>query len=304
MRASFVLSEIGIGLRRNFTMTVAVVVTVAISLALFGAGLLIREQVGTMKDYWYDKVEVSVYLCGEGSGSSSPNCNGQAVTDEQRTQLQEDLQATPLVEKVYYESKQDAYKRFKEQFKESPDLVQNVTPDALPESFRVKLKDPTQFEVVASAFRDRPGVDEVQDQKALLENFFKLLNTLQLFALIIAGVQIFAATLLISNTIRVAAFSRRRETGIMRLVGASNLYIQLPFLLEGVLAGLVGAAFASGAVIALKAILIDRLLKPNFPITAYIGWDAVLSVLPLLFLTGMALSGLASFITLRRHLRV
>ena len=302
MRASFVLSEIGIGLRRNLTMTVAVVVTVAISLALFGAGLLIREQVSTMKDYWYDKVEVSVYLCGEGSNSA--NCNGTAVTDEQRAQLQKDLEATPLVQKVYYESKQDAYKRFKEQFKDSPDLVQNVTPDALPESFRVKLKDPTQFEVVASAFRDRPGVDEVQDQKALLENFFKLLNTLQLFALIVAGVQIFAAILLISNTIRVAAFSRRRETGIMRLVGASNLYIQLPFLLEGVLAGLVGAAFASGAIVALKAILIDRLLKPNFPITAYVGWDAVVAVVPLLFLTGMALSGLASFFTLRRHLRV
>jgi len=304
MRASFVLSEIGIGLRRNLTMTVAVVVTVAISLALFGAGLLIRQQVSTMKDYWYDKVEVSVYLCGENSGSSSVNCNGTAVTNEQRVQLQHDLQTTPLVEKVYYESKEDAYKRFKEQFKDSPDLVQNVTPDALPESFRVKLKDPTQFEVVASAFRDRPGVDEVQDQKALLENFFKLLNTLQLFALIVAGVQIFAAILLISNTIRVAAFSRRRETGIMRLVGASNLYIQLPFLLEGVLAGLVGAAFASGAIIALKAILIDRLLKPNFPITAYVGWDAVIAVVPLLFLTGMALSGLASFFTLRRHLRV
>jgi cell division transport system permease protein len=302
MRASFVLSEIGIGLRRNLTMTVAVVVTVAISLALFGAGLLIREQVSTMKDYWYDKVEVSVYLCGEGSNSA--NCNGTAVTDEQRAQLQKDLEATPLVQKVYYESKQDAYKRFKEQFKDSPDLVQNVTPDALPESFRVKLKDPTQFEVVASAFRDRPGVDEVQDQKALLENFFKLLNTLQLFALIVAGVQIFAAILLISNTIRVAAFSRRRETGIMRLVGASNLYIQLPFLLEGVLAGLVGAAFASGAIVALKAILIDRLLKPNFPITAYVGWDAVVAVVPLLFVTGMALSGLASFFTLRRHLRV
>jgi cell division transport system permease protein len=302
MRASFVLSEIGIGLRRNLTMTVAVVVTVAISLALFGAGLLIREQVSTMKDYWYDKVEVSVYLCGE--GSNSVNCNGTAVTDEQRQQLQSDLQATPLVEKVYYESKQDAYKRFKEQFKDSPDLVQNVTPDALPESFRVKLKDPTQFEVVASAFRDRPGVDEVQDQKALLENFFKLLNTLQLFALIVAGVQIFAAILLISNTIRVAAFSRRRETGIMRLVGASNLYIQLPFLLEGVLAGLVGAAIASGALVALKSVLIDGQLKPTFEFTAFVGWDDVLSILPVLFATGALLAGLSSFVTLRRHLRV
>ena len=302
MRASFVLSEIGIGLRRNLTMTIAVIVTTAISLALFGAGLLIREQVSTMKDYWYDKVEVSLYLCGD--GSTSANCNGTSVTPDQRTQIQQELQETPLVDKVFYESQQDAYKRFSEQFKDSPDLVQNVTADALPESFRVKLKDPTQFEVVASEFRDRPGVDEVQDQKALLENFFKLLNTLQLFALIVAGVQVFAAVLLISNTIRVAAFSRRRETGIMRLVGASNLYIQLPFLLEGVLAGLVGAILASGGVVALKAILIDRLLKPNFPITAYVGWDAVIAVIPIIILTGVALSGLASFLTLRRHLRV
>ncbi len=302
MRASFVLSEIGIGLRRNLTMTIAVVVTTAISLALFGAGLLIRSQVSTMKDYWYDKVEVSVYLCG--ADSSSPNCNGTGVSPQQRDEIQGDLQANPLVQRVFYESQADAYKRFSQQFKDSPDLVQNVSPDALPESFRIKLKDPTQFEVIASAIRDQPGVDEVQDQKALLENFFKLLTTLQLFALIIAGVQVFAAVLLISNTIRVAAYSRRRETGIMRLVGASNLYIQLPFLLEGVLAGLVGAVFASGAVVALKAVLIDRLLKPSFPITAYVGWDAVLQVIPVLLVTGVALSGLASFFTLRRHLRV
>src|SRR5687768_13290511 len=232
MRASFVLSEIGIGLRRNLTMTIAVVVTTAISLALFGAGLLIREQVSTMKDYWYDKVEVSVYLCGE--GSNSLNCNGGTVTEDQRDQIQADLQMTPLVEQVYYESKQDAYKRFQEQFKDSEDLVRNVTPDALPESFRVKLKDPTQFEVIASAFRDRPGVDEVQDQKSLLEPFFRLLRWLQYGALLVALFQLVAALLLVYNTIRVAAFSRRRETGIMRLVGASNLYIQLPFLLEGV----------------------------------------------------------------------
>ncbi len=302
MRAQFVLSEIGIGLRRNLTMTIAVVVTVAISLALFGAGLLIREQVSTMKDFWYDKVEVSVYLCGE--ASQAPTCGGTAITEQQRAQLLQDLESTPLVQQVFYESQAQAYERFREQFKDSPDLVANVSPDALPESFRVKLKDPTQFEVVASAFRDRPGVEEVQDQKALLENFFKLLGTLQLVALIIAGVQIFAAVLLISNTIRVAAFSRRRETGIMRLVGASNLYIQLPFLLEGALAGLVGAGFASGALVALKAVLVDRLLKPNFGITAYVGWDAVLSIIPLLLLTGVALSGLASFFTLRRHLRV
>ena len=302
MRASFVLSEIGIGLRRNLTMTVAVVVTVAISLALFGSGLLIRKQVETMKDFWYDKVEVSVYLCGELSQAAT--CNGAPVTEEQRQALLADLEAMPEVQEVYYESQQQAYEHFTEQFEDSPDLVENVTADALPESFRVKLEDPTQFEVVASAFRDRPGVEEVQDQKALLQGFFDVLNKLQLLALIIAAVQVLAAVLLISNTIRVAAFSRRRETGIMRLVGASNLYIQLPFLLEGVLAGLVGAAIASGALVALKSVLIDGQLKPTFEFTAFVGWGDVLSILPVLFLTGALLAGLSSFVTLRRHLRV
>ncbi len=302
MRAQFVLSEIGIGLRRNLTMTIAVVVTVAISLALFGSGLLIRKQVEAMKDFWYDKVEVSVYLCGESSQAAT--CGGSAVTPQQRDELQADLEAMPEVQTVYYESQEQAYAQFKEQFKDSPDLVENVTADALPESFRVKLRDPTQFEVVASAFADRPGVEEVQDQKALLEGFFNVLNKLQLIALIIAAVQVVAAVLLISNTIRVAAFSRRRETGIMRLVGASNLYIQLPFLLEGVLAGLVGAGFAVGALVALKAVLVDGQLRPNFPVIAFVGWGDVLSIVPWLLLTGMLLAGLSSFVTLRRHLRV
>ncbi len=302
MRAQFVLSEIGIGLRRNLTMTIAVVVTVAISLALFGSGLLIRKQVETMKDFWYDKVEVSVYLCGP--LSDAPTCAGQAVTDAQRDELEADLRAMPEVDRVFYESKQEAYDHFRDQFADSPELVENVTADVLPESFRVKLDDPTQFEVVSDAFAGRPGVEEVQDQKALLEGFFNVLNKLQLVALIIAGVQVLAAVLLISNTIRVAAYSRRRETGIMRLVGASNLYIQLPFLLEGVLAGLLGAAFASGGLLALKEFLIDRQLRPAFQFTSFVTWDDVFRILPVLFLTGALLAGLSSFVTLRRHLRV
>ncbi len=302
MRAQFVLSEIGIGLRRNLTMTIAVIVTVAISLTLFGAGLLIRSQVGTMKDYWYDRVEVSVYLCGE--TSTSPTCNGAAISDEQRGQLLDDLERIPQVQEVYYESRDDAYARFREQFKDSPDLVNNVKAEALPESFRVKLKDPTQFEVVASAFRDRPGVEYVQDQKELLKSFFNVLNKLQWMALIVALAQVVAAVLLISNTIRVAAFSRRRETGIMRLVGASNLYIQLPFLLEGVFAGLIGAGIASGALVGLKVFLIDQQLRPSFQVIAFVGWDEVVALIPVIIGTGVLLAGLSSFVTLRRHLRV
>ncbi|MFZ5851045.1 MAG: permease-like cell division protein FtsX [Actinomycetota bacterium] len=301
MRANFVVSEIGIGLRRNLTMTIAVVVTVAISLALFGAGLLIRAQVGTMKDYWYDKVEVSVFLCGK--GSEAPSCAQGPVTPQERTQIEQDLKSLPQVQAVFYESQDQAYARFKEQFKNSA-IADNVTPDAMPESFRVKLKDPQQYAVVATAFQGRPGVEQVQDQRALLQPFFKALNGLQTAAIFIALVQILAAALLISNTIRVAAFSRRRETGIMRLVGASNFYIQLPFLLEGAIAGFFGALLASGALVAVKKFFVDDRLVPSFRFTAFIGWDAVWTVVPILLVTGVALSALASFVTLRKYLRV
>ena len=304
MRASFVLSEIGIGLRRNLTMTIAGVVTVAISLGIFGAGLLAQRQVNAMKDFWYDKVEVSMYLCGD--GSKGANCNGSAVTEEQRKQLLEDVAANPLVAPngVFYESQQQAYENFKKQFKDSQDLVRNVTPDALPESIRVKLKDPTKYQEFASAFQDTPGVEEIQDLKALLDPLFRVLKRMQQVAWVVAAIQILAAILLIGNTIRVAAFSRRRETGIMRLVGASNLYIQLPFLLEGVLVGLVGAAFAAVGLAALKAVLVDQLLKPMLKFTSFVGWGDVLAIIPWLFALGVALTGISSFFTLRRHLRV
>jgi cell division transport system permease protein len=301
MRAQFVMSEVGIGLRRNLTMTVAVIVTVAISLALFGAGLLIRAQVETMKDFWYDRVEVSVFLCGP--DSVTPSCSGGAVTEQQRDEIEDVLRALPQVDTVFYESKEEAFERFKEQFKDSA-IADNVTADALPESFRVKLTDPTKYDVVATAVEGKPGVEQVQDQRAILDRFFQVLNGFQVAALFIALVQIVAAALLISNTIRVAAFSRRRETGIMRLVGASNFYIQLPFLLEGAIAGLIGAILACASIIGIKKFFVEDRLEPSFQFTAFIGWDAVWVVVPILLLAGVGLSALASFLTLRRYLRV
>ena len=302
MRPSLVLSEVGIGLRRNLTMTIAMIVTMSLSLALLGSGLLVRKQVETMKDFWYDRVEVSVYLCG--SSSVGGDCGGTPVTEEQRQALLADLEAMPQVQEVFYESQEDAYANFREQFADSPDLVENVTADALPESFRVKLVDPQEFEVVASSLQGRPGVEQVQDQKALLQPFFNALNKLERYALGLAIAEVIAAVLLVSNTIRVSAYGRRRETGIMRLVGASNFSIQLPFLVEGLLAGLVGAVLASSALVALKAFVIDGDLRRNFEFTAFVGWDDVFSVIPWLFLTGILLAGLASFFTLRRFLRV
>lgn len=291
MRAQFVLSEIWIGLRRNLTMTIAVVITAAISLTMFGLALMTRNQVNVMKGFWYGKVEVSIFLRDD-------------VTQAQRDQLREELEAMPDVQRVYFERKDEAYARFKEQFKDSPDIVANTTPDVLPESFRVKLKDPKKFAVVSSAFADRPGVVNVLNQKALLANFFKVLNGIRAAMIVFAIVSIAAAAILIGNTVRVAAFSRRRETGIMRLVGASNLYIQLPFLLEGVLAGVVGAAVASGFCAVFQATLIDGILRPNIKFTPFVGWGDFAGIVPILVLTGVVLAGISSFVTLRKYLRV
>jgi cell division transport system permease protein len=302
MRARFVLGEVGTGLRRNLTMTFAVIITVGVSLTLFGVSLLVRAQVDTMKDFWYDRVEVSIFLCND--NSDTPSCSGGAVTDAQRTQIRNDLESLrPLVAEVYYESQEEAYQRFIEQYRNSP-IVDSVTVDALPESFRVKLSDPTQYDLVASAFNGRPGVEQVNDQRAFLERFFQLLGGLQAIALVIAVAMLVVTVLLIVNTMRVAAFSRRRETGIMRLVGASNFYIQLPFLLEAAIAAAIGATLATAGLVGVKVFVVDRVLIPAFQFTAFIGWDAVVAIIPILYLTGIVLAGLAAFLTLRKYLRV
>ncbi|MEP7056107.1 MAG: permease-like cell division protein FtsX [Actinomycetota bacterium] len=290
MRSQFVTSELFNALRRNTLMVIAVVITVAISLWFAFAGVLMRKQVDVMKGYWYDKVEVSIFL-------------DKAVTEEQRSTLQADLQGNPQVKSLFFESREEAFTRFKEDFKDSPDLVKDATVQTMPESFRVKLKDPTKFQDVQSEFSGRPGVDEIKNQRALLEPLFKMINRLQWTATAISIVQLFAGALLIGITIKVAAFSRRRETGIMRLVGASNLYIQLPFLLEGAVEGAIGGLLAIGLLALTKQYVIDQ-LKASIKFTSWIGWHEVLSVFPLVMLAGVALSVIASFVSLRRYLRV
>ncbi len=300
MQVSYLAGEVGTGLRRNLTMSVAVVVTVAISLALFGVGLLVRAQAETMKDFWYDKIEISVFMCNE--FDTGAQCASGAVTPEQRTRIEATLVEHPEVDDVFYETQEDAYDLFRERFDSA--IADSITPDQLQESFRVKLVDPQEYEGVVSAVSGLPGVHQVVDQRALLDRFFQILNGLQAAAIGVAIVQVVAAVLLISNTIRLAAFSRRRETGIMRLVGASNFLIQLPFVLEAAIAGLIGALLATGAIVAFQHYLVEDVLATQFQFTAWIGWDDVLGIVPWMLIAGVGISALASFFTLRRYLRV
>ncbi|MFZ4063577.1 MAG: permease-like cell division protein FtsX [Candidatus Nanopelagicaceae bacterium] len=300
MRAGFLLSEVRIGLRRNLTMTFAVMITVAISLTLLGIGLLANSQVRVMKDYWYDKIEVSVFLCGSLSESSS--CASGPVSQEQRDLIKTDIEALPVVDKVYYESQSQAFIHFQERFKGSA-IAQNVTQDQLPESYRVKLKDPTKFAVMQSAFAGRPGVDSVQDQRSILEKFFKLLAVLRDGALAIGLASVLTAALLISNTLRIAAFNRRRETGVMKLVGASSFSIQLPFLLEGIFSAIVGWMFSTGLLSAFK-LLVDSRIAPLLSFTKFFTWSDVWVASGILLLTGFVVSTVASILTLRKYLKV
>jgi cell division transport system permease protein len=294
MRVNFVLSEVATGLRRNLTMTVAMILTTAISLGLMGTGILIATMISDMKEIYYDKVQVSIFLAD-------------GVTDDQRGAIEQQLKASPEVKSYIYESKDEAYKRFKEQFAQQPDLVNNVGPDALPESFRVELVNPERYSVIAAEFPNgQNGVDQVRDEGDFLDRLFSLLNGARNATIAVAVVQALAAVLLISNTIQLAAFNRRNETNIMRLVGASRWYTQLPFILEAGLAGLVGGLLAVGGLVLTKLLFVDKTLAGPIKagIITEIDWSSVATTGAYITIGGVVAAGIAAYITLRLYVRL
>ncbi|MGW6875609.1 permease-like cell division protein FtsX [Streptomyces xanthophaeus] len=321
MRAQFVMSEIGVGLRRNLTMTFAVIISVALSLALFGGSLLMREQVSRMKGYWYDKANVSIYLCNkqdaeEAGGANKPDsaearaagvatCSKGAVTAEQKQQIESELKQMDLVKSVAYESADEAFKHYQEQYGHTA-LASSITPDQMQESFRVKLKNPEKYKVITTAFAGRDGIHTVDDQRKEIDDLFRILNYLNYAALGIMMVMLIVALLLIVNTVRVSAFSRRRETGIMRLVGASSFYIQVPFIMEAAVAGLIGAVFACLMLASAQYFVIDHGvgLRDKIQLIDFMGWGSVLGKLPYVLFIGLLMPSMAAFIALRKYLKV
>jgi cell division transport system permease protein len=291
MRVKYVLTEVLTGLWRNVTMTVAMIITMAVSLTMLGAGVLLYWQVNEMETFFNTKVEVSIFLRND-------------VTAEQRDGLQSDLKADPLVREVTYESSEQAYDNFKKLYADAPDLVESVKADTLPQSFRVKLKDPQQFQAVSDKYRDRAGIDEIVDQRQLLGKVFGILNSMQNLALVVAIVQGVAALLLVANTIQVAAYSKRREVAVMKLVGASNWFIQAPFVLEAVFAGLIGSLLAFLTLVLAKWLLIDGSLKSLASLLTPVPWGRIFLMLPILAGIGSLISAVTGWITLRFYVRV
>jgi cell division transport system permease protein len=248
-------------------------------------------------------VQLSVYLCT--TASVSPQCtrNGPA-TPAEITQIRQELTGDRQVRSVSFVSQTQAYQQFKQEFAGNQSLVSATPANSIPSSFQIRLKN-TEADTsqVASVVDGAPGVDMVVADSAVLDKFYKLLDGARNAVVIIAIILIIAAILLVANTIRLSAFNRRRETSIMRLVGASNFYVQLPFLVEGMIAGLAGWLVATGLLIAVKSIGLDS-LQQYFPFNVQLTTADLVEVVVLAMIIGLLLCGATSFLTLRRYLRV
>jgi cell division transport system permease protein len=302
MRAQFVFGEVWIGLRRNLTMTVALIVVVAISLSLLGTGLLFVKQVNHTRALWQSKVELSIYLCDQ--NPLSPQCtkNGPA-TNAQTAQIMQTLNGLPQVVHVTHRTQAQNLAQFRKEFAYDQVFVASVLPGDIPASFQVKLKNAqTDAGPVRAAVTGMPGVDSVGDDSSILTNFYRLLNGARNAVIVVAIILIIAAIMLVANTIRLSAFNRRRETAIMRLVGASNFYVQLPFLVEGMIAGLFGWLVAVALLAGAKAGLDG--LQNYFPFHTQLSVGDLIEVVLVTMFIGLLLCGTTSFLTLRRYLRV
>lgn len=300
MRHTF--AEAWSGLRRNASMTLAVVVTMWVSLSLFGAGLLAARQVDLLKDRWYDKIEVSVFLCVK--DVKGDNCDpGLDATDAQKAAILSAIQANPETQNVTYESKQEAFDEFKRVFAGSS-IEDSLTVDQMQDSYRVKLVDPKSYQGLVSEISTMKGVQFVQDLHVYLDPIFAWLNALRWGTIGMSVLLLLAASLQIGNTIRMAAFARRRELGIMRLVGASNWYIMLPFLLESLFSAVIGAALASATLGVGLYVIVVQNAEVSLKGLRWIGWSDAGMAMGGVVIVAIVLSIVPTLIATRRYLRV
>lgn len=289
-RWRYLFSEVFIGLRRNLLMTFATVLTVTVTLTMVGASLLVQRQVDLAQRVLYADVEVSIFLTD-------------SITPEQQATLESDLRAQPVVSEVIFESKEQAFANAQEIFAGDPLILEGLTPEVLPASFRVKLTDPEEFAVISSLFTGRPGIEDIRDQREILSDFFTVMAKIREFSIWIAALIALAAVSLVATTIRLTAFARREQTAIMKLVGATNWYIRLPFVLEGIAASVVGA-FAALLLLAGAIGFYVSALREAVQFLPFIDAGDVAAIFPILLIGSIVVGALTSIVALRRFLAV
>jgi cell division transport system permease protein len=306
MQLTYVFSELGNGLRRNVSMTIAVIVTIFVSLTLVGMGLLLNAQANKAEEYWGSKLQITVFLCNQ--NSTTANCVDGEVTAAQKEQIEEVLDEHPEVASWRLQSKQEAYDKWREAYVSEDETEQRVydsiRPSDMQESYWVQLNNPEEFMGIKSQVSGLEGVNTVRDLREVLKPIYFWMNVMKWGAIAIATFLIFAAILQVGNTIRLAAFARRREIGIMRLVGASSLYIQLPFLMEALVAAFIGVLLAGGAIVAFTYFVIYQMLRPTSNIVAWIDWADSLWAIGWIALIGLMLTLVPTLAMTRKYLKV
>ncbi len=303
MQLRYVFSELGQGLRRNLSMHLAVILTLFVSLTLVGLGVLLNQQAVRAGEQWGNELQVTVFLCRD--GDENPACPTEVTTAQQEA-IEKVVDENPEVASYYVESKQEAFDKVKELF--GPDKFEGpnaaASADDMAKSVWITLEDPDEYEGILSAVQGLDGVGSVRDQRAVVGPILRGIEAMQWGALAIAGFLVVAALLLVANTIRLAALARRKEIGIMRLVGASTLYIALPFLLEAIVTALIGVALAGAAMAAFMYFGVSRSLEDFVGFIPWVGLPEFLNALLVVAILGPVLTLLPTLVLTRKYLKV
>lgn len=298
-----VFSELGQGLRRNVSMHIAVVLTLFVSMTLLGLGVLMKQQADIATRYLGNQLQVTVYLCRD--GDSNPACAG-AATEAQKTAVEQAIDENPETDSYRFESQEEAFDKVKELYGEEEFDGPNpaLTAADMPESYWITLKDPQEFEGVTSAVVGLDGVSQIRDLRDTLKVLYEWLGALKYGAWGIAIFLVVAALLLVANTIRLAAFARRKEIAIMRLVGASTLYIALPFLLEALVTAAIGIVLAGGTLGAFMYFVVHERIADSVSFMPWIGMSDYTTALVWIAIAGPVLTLLPTLLLTRKYLKV
>jgi cell division transport system permease protein len=303
MQLRYVFTELGQGLRRNLSMHIAVILTLFVSLTLVGLGVLLNQQADKAAAQWGSQLQITIYLCRD--GDDNPACTSE-VTDEQKAAIEKVVEDNPEVADWHEESKAQAFAKIKELF--GPEKFDGpnpaVTENDMAESVWITLEDPNEYQGITSAVKTLDGVSYIQDLREVIKPILGSISALKWAAIGTAAFLVLAALLLVSNTIRLAAFARRREIGIMRLVGASTLYIALPFLLEALVTALIGVVLAAGGLGAFMYFGVHQRIEGKLNFIPWIGVPEYVTAVIVIAVLGPILTLLPTLVLTRKYLKV
>ncbi|MFT4189357.1 MAG: permease-like cell division protein FtsX [Aeromicrobium sp.] len=300
------LRELGTNLARYKSMTVSLIVTMSVSLLLAALGLLIQAQADRTEQYFGDRLQLQVNMCRD--TSKVPTCVGGAASDEQKQAVQEALADNPQVKDFEIRTSEDNYERAQELLGQSDTgrkQLSALVPEDFPESYFVTLHDPEKYDSVLSQVQGMDGVNNVDSLKELLGPLFEMLSKLRWAAIGTSALLVVAAILQVTNTIRMTAQARRKEITIMRYVGASSWHIQMPFMLESVIAALLSALLAGvGLALFMGFVVYGYLRETLGGITAWVRWQEAVGVMGWTTLLAVVLALVPTLVVTRRYLNV